>query len=145
MCTLILLQSLIWRHKALAFITCLNEVCSSTCDGLVLLFCYRFFTSHLRQNTFGCWVIHLDCHYFFAWLINDFHHIFVTYLCISCFYHSDQDHRKRQRVDGESDYSGSLRVSDGTERQSRERKPSSTEFQGVHDDQVYSLFNLWYY
>ncbi|PWA63435.1 zinc finger CCCH domain-containing protein 13 [Artemisia annua] len=49
---------------------------------------------------------------------------------------SDQDHRKRQRFDGESDYSGSLRVSDGTERQSRERKPSSTELQGVHDDQL---------
>lgn len=49
---------------------------------------------------------------------------------------SDQDHRKRQRFDGESDYSASLRVSDGTERQSRERKPSSTEFQGVHDDQL---------
>lgn len=48
MCMLVLLQSLIWRHKALAFITCLNEVCSSTCDGLVLLFCYSFFTSHLR-------------------------------------------------------------------------------------------------
>nr|GEX16043.1 zinc finger CCCH domain-containing protein 13 isoform X2 [Tanacetum cinerariifolium] len=48
---------------------------------------------------------------------------------------SDQDHRKRQRFDGESDYS-SLRLSDGTERQSRERKPSSSEFQGVHDDQL---------
>ncbi|PWA50634.1 zinc finger CCCH domain-containing protein 13 [Artemisia annua] len=46
---------------------------------------------------------------------------------------SDQDHRKRHWFDGESDYSGSLRVSDLTERQPRHRKPSSTEFQVVHD------------
>ncbi|PWA53483.1 zinc finger CCCH domain-containing protein 13 [Artemisia annua] len=50
---------------------------------------------------------------------------------------SDQDHRKRQRFDGESDYSGRLRISDWTERQSRDRKPSSTEFQVVHDAQIY--------
>ncbi|GJS93892.1 hypothetical protein Tco_0800860, partial [Tanacetum coccineum] len=43
--------------------------------------------------------------------------------------------QKIQRFDGESDYS-SFRLSDGTERQSRERKPSSSEFQGVPDDKL---------
>nr|GEW98808.1 zinc finger CCCH domain-containing protein 13 [Tanacetum cinerariifolium] len=47
----------------------------------------------------------------------------------------ERDYRKRQCFDGESDYS-SMRLSYGTKRQSRERKPSSLEFQGVHDDQL---------
>ncbi|KAI3728855.1 hypothetical protein L6452_17499 [Arctium lappa] len=49
---------------------------------------------------------------------------------------SDWDHRKRQHFDGESDFSGNLRLSDGAERQTRERKPSSTEFKEVHDEQL---------
>ncbi|XP_024994394.1 zinc finger CCCH domain-containing protein 13-like isoform X2 [Cynara cardunculus var. scolymus] len=49
---------------------------------------------------------------------------------------SDWDHRKRQDFDGENDFSGNLRLSDGAERQTRERKPSFTEFKEVHDEQL---------
>ncbi|KAI3502273.1 hypothetical protein L1887_30306 [Cichorium endivia] len=48
---------------------------------------------------------------------------------------SDWSHRKRQHFDGESEYSGSFKLSDGVD-QSRERKPSPSEIKDVHDDQL---------
>lgn len=49
---------------------------------------------------------------------------------------SDWGQRKRQHLDGESDFSGCLRSSDGAERPARERKPSSSGFEDVHDEQL---------
>ncbi|KAJ0635595.1 hypothetical protein HanOQP8_Chr17g0652631 [Helianthus annuus] len=52
---------------------------------------------------------------------------------------SDWGHRKRQHFDGENDYSGSLRLADGVERQARDRKPLSPEFDDIHDEQLKQL------
>ncbi|KAL9996918.1 hypothetical protein Hdeb2414_s0662g00931861 [Helianthus debilis subsp. tardiflorus] len=51
----------------------------------------------------------------------------------------DWGHRKRQHFDGENDYSGSLRLADGVERQARDRKPLSPEFDDIHDEQLKQL------
>ncbi|KAI3812182.1 hypothetical protein L1987_16889 [Smallanthus sonchifolius] len=52
---------------------------------------------------------------------------------------SDWGHRKRQHFDGENDYSGNLRLADGVERQARDRKPSSSEFNDNYDEQLKQL------
>ncbi|KAK9052031.1 hypothetical protein SSX86_028659 [Deinandra increscens subsp. villosa] len=52
---------------------------------------------------------------------------------------SDWGHRKRQHFDGENDYSGNLRLANGIERQDRDRKPSSSEFNDSYDEQLKQL------
>ncbi|XP_076960756.1 zinc finger CCCH domain-containing protein 13-like [Bidens hawaiensis] len=49
---------------------------------------------------------------------------------------NDWSHRKRQHFDGENNYSGSLRLSDGVERKARDRKPPSQEFDDNHEEQL---------
>ncbi|XP_071702124.1 zinc finger CCCH domain-containing protein 40-like [Rutidosis leptorrhynchoides] len=49
---------------------------------------------------------------------------------------SDWGQRKKPHFDGESDISGSLRVSNGAERQGRDRKPSLSESKDDHDEQL---------
>ncbi|KAL8196603.1 hypothetical protein R6Q57_024898 [Mikania cordata] len=52
---------------------------------------------------------------------------------------SDWGHRKRQHFDGENDYSGNLRLADGVERQARDKKPSTSDFNDIHDEQLKQL------
>ncbi|XP_024987801.1 zinc finger CCCH domain-containing protein 13 [Cynara cardunculus var. scolymus] len=52
---------------------------------------------------------------------------------------SDWNHKKRQQFDGESDFSGSLRMSDGAKDQAKDRKPTSLEFKNAHDEQLKQL------
>ncbi|XP_076905759.1 zinc finger CCCH domain-containing protein 13-like [Bidens hawaiensis] len=49
---------------------------------------------------------------------------------------NDWSRRKRQHFDGENDYSGSSRLSDGVEQKARDRKPPSQEFDDNHDEQL---------
>ncbi|KAL8267348.1 hypothetical protein R6Q59_004692 [Mikania micrantha] len=52
---------------------------------------------------------------------------------------SDWGHRKRHHFDGENDYSGNLRLADGVERQARDKKPSTSDFNDIHDEQLKQL------
>ncbi|PSS05801.1 Zinc finger CCCH domain-containing protein [Actinidia chinensis var. chinensis] len=51
-------------------------------------------------------------------------------------YPSDRKRRKKQQLDGQSDFSGSLRVSDDTEDGSRDKKLASSDSKGVLEEQL---------
>ncbi|KAK1437897.1 hypothetical protein QVD17_03697 [Tagetes erecta] len=52
---------------------------------------------------------------------------------------SDWGHGKRPHFDGENDFPGNSRLADGVGRQARDRRPSSSEYNDSHDEQLKHL------